>query len=201
MGNTVTANSQKSRRDNRKCQVLAEATRIIAERGYHGFGLQELAERCGMSKPGLLHHFGSKEQLLIEVLQERDRQDELAVASVTGLARHGMRADELSLETVKSLFAALVARNATQPELVRLNAMLRAEALSPRHPAHDYFLQRSAETISEYAKVIAPHVGQPHETARQLTALMGGLELLWLREEQGFDLAEQWTVAAAKLLS
>src|ERR1700741_2401727 len=66
----------------RRKQFLAEAARIIGERGYFGFGLQELAERCRVTKAGLLHHFGSKDQLLVELLQERDRRDSILIASL-----------------------------------------------------------------------------------------------------------------------
>jgi AcrR family transcriptional regulator len=187
-------------RDNRKMQVLQEATRIIAERGYHGFGLQELAHRCGMTKAGLLHHFGTKEQLLVEVLEERDRQDQLAAFSLTGLIRPENRTEDLSLGELKLLLRAVVSRNSTQPELIRLFAMLRSEALSPSHPAHDYFVRREAASIQEFARAFEPHSAQPRSVARQLTALMSGLEMQWLREEQGFDLVAEWDNAMAQLL-
>jgi AcrR family transcriptional regulator len=61
-----------------------QAIRIIGQRGYAGFGIQELAQRCQLTNAGLLYHFGSKDRLLIALLEDRDRRD--AVASIVGLA-------------------------------------------------------------------------------------------------------------------
>lgn len=188
------------RRENRRDHILAEATRIVAELGYHGFGLQELADRCGMTKPGLLHHFGSKENMLLEVLKERDHQDEVALASASCIGSDITDPAKLSYDEVRLALHAIVARNATQPELVRLYAVLRSEALSVAHPAHAYFVSREAYAIEQFALLLAPHVDRPEMVARELVALMSGLELQWLREEQGFDLVEAWDYAADRFV-
>ena len=70
----------------RRAQLLAQTLRIVGERGYYGFGLQELADRCGLTKPGLLHHFGTKEQLLIAVLTEVDAERQAVLGAMFGAA-------------------------------------------------------------------------------------------------------------------
>ena len=180
----------------RRATILAEATAIVGERGYNGFGLQELAQRCDLTKAGLLHHFGSKEQLLIAVLRERDRQDEIAVSAVSGIVAE----DSDDLATILASLRAIVARNASRPEFVRLYAMLQAETLHPGHPAHAYFDRREAATLAMFAQMLAPHVAQPVSVARQVKALMVGLELQWLREGQAFDLVREWGRGIAVLL-
>ena len=67
----------------RRAQILDETMRIIGERGYHGFGIQELAKRCDLTKPGVLHHFGSKDQLLIALLNDRDAKHEKELSART----------------------------------------------------------------------------------------------------------------------
>ena len=74
---TRTRNDPEVRRE----QILDEAIRIIGQRGYYGFTVQELAQRCGLTNGGLLYHFGSKEQLLIAVLEERNRRNAEIVTS------------------------------------------------------------------------------------------------------------------------
>src|ERR1700741_3608955 len=54
----------------RRQQILDEAIRLIGQLGYQGFTVQELALRCSLTKGGLLHYFGSKEQLLVAILEE-----------------------------------------------------------------------------------------------------------------------------------
>lgn len=186
--------------EHRREQILEEAVRLIGELGYYGFTIQELAQRCQLSNPGLLHYFGSKEALLIALLVDRDRRDAEAVTSIAGVSRRGETEPTLTLRQVFDLFRATVVRNASQPELVRLYAVLQAEALNIDHPAHDYFTARKARTIDAFARMVAPYVADPRSTALQLTAMMGGLEQEWLRTDGGFDIVAEWDRVAAKLL-
>jgi AcrR family transcriptional regulator len=195
----MTSTREQGRIERRRL-ILDQAATIVSERGYNGFGIQELASRCGLTKPGLLHHFPSKEELLIAVLRDRDRRDEIAVVAATQDAAEGVTGERPSLQRVAKTLHAIVARNSTQPELVRLYAMLRAEALNPQHPAHDYFNTREAAARDLFGQMVAPHVTDPPTVARQLMALMLGLEMQWLRDGQGFDLVEEWDRAVSALL-
>ena len=42
--------------------------RLIAERGYRGASLRELARRVGMQQPSLYHYFESKEDLVEQIV-------------------------------------------------------------------------------------------------------------------------------------
>lgn len=194
------ATMREQSRNERREQILSEAARIVSERGYHGFGIQELAQRCGLTKAGLLHHFPSKDQLLIAVLRDRDRRDEIVVGAAVAKLNCRTELQPPSLRTIIKTFHAIVERNSSQPELVRLYAMLRAEALSPDHPAHAFFNAREAAALDLFAQMVAGHVDHPPSVARALMALMIGLELQWLREELGFDLLAEWDRAVTGIL-
>ena len=52
----------------RKEEIVAEATKLFAERGYEGTSMGDLAERVGLRKASLFHHFESKDALYATVL-------------------------------------------------------------------------------------------------------------------------------------
>jgi AcrR family transcriptional regulator len=50
-------------------EVLEAALELIAERGYHGASLRELARRLGISQPSLYTYFKSKEELVDQIIR------------------------------------------------------------------------------------------------------------------------------------
>ncbi|NJQ02530.1 SACE_7040 family transcriptional regulator [Streptomyces zingiberis] len=52
----------------RREQILREAARLFAERGFHGVGVDEIGAAVGISGPGLYRHFPGKEAMLAELL-------------------------------------------------------------------------------------------------------------------------------------
>ena len=54
----------------RRRQIIEAATAAFARRGYAGASLREIADEVGVTVPGLLRHFASKEELLTAVLDK-----------------------------------------------------------------------------------------------------------------------------------
>ncbi|MCK1798551.1 TetR/AcrR family transcriptional regulator [Streptomyces sp. XM4193] len=52
----------------RREQILGEAARLFAERGFHGVGVDEIGAAVGISGPGLYRHFAGKDAMLAELL-------------------------------------------------------------------------------------------------------------------------------------
>ncbi|MBW8755311.1 MAG: TetR/AcrR family transcriptional regulator [Sphingomonadales bacterium] len=197
MSVAVGAGRIRERLADRPRRILDEAIGIIGQRGYYGFSIKELAERCGLTVAGVLHHFGSKDRLLIALLKDRDERD---AEAVWRRAPAEAAPAPMGPEDVRRLFHDAVVRNSGQPEIVRLYSMLRTESLYPEHPAHGFFRARDAAALEMFERLVAPHVAEPQSTARQLLALMGGLEELWLRDLERFDLVAEWDLAIAALM-
>ncbi len=162
----------------KRAEIIERATALFGEVGYRGSSLREIAARCGISHPGLLHHFATKEALLIAVLEHRDELDAAQFVSAGGVAQLRRIVD-------------LAAHNETRRGIVELYAVLSAEATAADHPAHEYFVRRYRRTVDGLtgAFAIARDQGsllpgvEPVAAAQELIALMDGLQLQWLLDD------------------
>jgi len=182
----------------RRQQILEAATRLIGLQGYNGLTVQELARKCGLTNGGLLYYFGSKEQLLVAILEERDRQESAIVHA--DLERAAGGDITLSRRNVLHAFRAIMRRSATNPELLRFYIVLQSEALNRDHPAHEYFLRREAMVLREFTRMLTDHAENPKSAARQMLAVIEGLEHQWLRADQEFDLLAELDKAIPLIL-
>lgn len=62
--------TQIERREEAEARIIEAATRLVAERGYYGFTLNDVGELSGYSRGLPAHYFGSKEELLLRVADE-----------------------------------------------------------------------------------------------------------------------------------
>lgn len=53
---------------NTREKILDTASRLLETRAYHGFSFQDIADEVGIRKPSLYHHFASKDEIAIEIL-------------------------------------------------------------------------------------------------------------------------------------
>jgi AcrR family transcriptional regulator len=81
----------------RKEEILVEATRLFAERGYEGASMGDLAERVGLRKASLFHHFPSKDVLYATVLTEL--MEGVKAALVMAASAEGSFAERLDAMT------------------------------------------------------------------------------------------------------
>jgi AcrR family transcriptional regulator len=79
----------------RREEILDEATRLFAERGYEGASMADLAERVGLRKASLFHHFASKDVLYAAVLARLVEDVGAAISQSTRLG--GSFAEQLDV--------------------------------------------------------------------------------------------------------
>jgi AcrR family transcriptional regulator len=55
-------------RPTRQAQILETAARLFCEKGFDKASMGDIADAMGLTKAGLYHHIGSKEELLFEIM-------------------------------------------------------------------------------------------------------------------------------------
>ena len=61
-------------------RLLRAAVAVFDRKGYAAASVREIVEQAGITKPALYYHFGSKEGILVAILEEGARQFEQALA-------------------------------------------------------------------------------------------------------------------------
>ncbi|GGU40528.1 TetR/AcrR family transcriptional regulator [Streptomyces lavendofoliae] len=171
----------RARSGERRAEIVRAALEVIAERGYRGASLAAVAERVGLTQQGLLHHFPTKEALLVAVLEEHDQWD-----TGGGGGRDGWRLD---------LLEPLVEYNAMRPGIVQTFSALLGESVTEGHPAREFFTRRYTQVRAELAGVLRAEFGDrlpggltPEEAAPLVTAVLDGLQYQWLLDPDAVDM-------------
>jgi AcrR family transcriptional regulator len=167
--------------------IIDEAIRMIGTSGSRGFTIQGLAAECGLSNAGLLYHFGSKDGLLLALIDEIERREADALTPLlSALERDCSSAN--GYDDALLLLRHMIERQIVHPELGRFILTLQAEAMSPGHAAHRWFMDRTAETESLFSRLLASWAPPGGYSARLVLALMQGLIRRWFEEAGSFDL-------------
>ena len=128
--------SRRTAKAARTDSLLNAASRLFADRGFHGVSIEQLAQAVGISGPALYRHFSSKGALLAEVL--RDISQRLLDG---GMARVSAAASPQ--DALRSLIDFHTDFSLTEPERIRVQdrdfANLSADAAHDvRHLQREY---------------------------------------------------------------
>jgi AcrR family transcriptional regulator len=184
--------------DEARARILAAAFDLIADKGYRGTSIAQVAARAGISQSGLLHHFPTKPALLIAVLNYRSAQDS-DLFEQNGVARSGWAAFDGGVE--------LARRNANRPQVVRMFVTLSAEAMDPDHPGHAWIQNHYHMIEQQLTEAIEAGITDgtmrpdiPTAALVRLTiSIMDGLQLQWLAAEGEIDMAGDLAAFVAHL--
>lgn len=181
----------------RKQDILKAAFEVFAKNGYRGGSLSQVSEIVGITEAGILHHFKTKANLLIEVLAYRD---ELA-SEISGVT------EASGLEFVTG-WLNLIDYNISVPGIVELYCIVSAEATAADHPAHKYFQDRYEYVIGvTTASMQRIHDDgymrknlDPVDLGRAIVALSDGLQVQWLLDRK-WDMIDEHKAFFRRILT
>lgn len=160
-------------------RILNAAKEVFGARGYQGGSLNEVATRSGYTRAGLLHHFPSKEAILLALLDLRDERLHIF---------DGQAVQERGILDILDELPDMVSLILQDRVLVQLAHMLTAEASRPDHPArewasrrHDLLRRGTADAVRRSIQRGEVHADTDAEAiAALLLAAVEGVEAQWL---------------------
>lgn len=168
----------------RRAHLVTLALYAFGARGYRGTSLASIAKEAGISEPGLLHHFGSKVELLKRVLAEHEQvsREELL--------------DVMDRRSLAEAAQDLARHYEAEPAWIRLWIALAAESIDAEHPTHSWFVERYRDARARVADWVlreqrAGRITTAVEAdvlARLGLAVFDGVELQFLLDPDDADL-------------
>ncbi|MFD7653730.1 TetR/AcrR family transcriptional regulator [Actinosynnema sp. NPDC059797] len=155
----------------RRRAMVDAAIELFGRHGYAATGVAAVAERAGVTPSAVIHHFGSKDNLLQAVLDEFDARAAARLGAVP--------------ETLDDLKAALLAdadHTMRHRGLATLHAVLQAEHLARPGGVRERFLRRNRVLRRAFARFL------DEDRAAELVAFLEGALVLWLLDPEAVDL-------------
>lgn len=175
----------------RREEIIEITQAAIARDGYRALSLREIARRCGMSAPGLMHHFPDMPTLLEAVIEHRDEADLSQVLDSLGADTTLVQMMDRAREYYDS-----------RPEETRNFDILEAEALDPTHPAHAYYRERNERTFQRLRAQIEREFADADAVARVVRLILDGVVLRRLRSPNNPTVsAEDWAAVRDTFLA
>ena len=180
----------------RRQEIVRAAAKTFGTKGYQKGSLIDIAAQVGMTHAGVLHHFGSKEALLIAVLEYRDEE---------GLETLSGQTMPLGLDLFLHLYRT-AAVNAQREGLVQTYAAITGESVTEGHPARSFVISRFTALrglIEDALRLICgPDLPDDIRThaATSVIGVMDGVQLQWLLDKEAVDLPEATRFALEAIL-
>jgi AcrR family transcriptional regulator len=150
-------------------RALTAAARLFYERGLHAVGVDLIAAEAGVTKKTLYDRFGSKDQIVVEYLADRDERWRAFLAE---------RLDATGPDPRERVLAVFDASRAWAQEFSPKGCSMvnaHAEISDPAHPAHPIITGQKRWMLALFTRLteeIAPETAE--STARALMLLHEG---------------------------
>ncbi|MBI2876191.1 MAG: TetR/AcrR family transcriptional regulator [Candidatus Tectomicrobia bacterium] len=181
--------------ERRRAQLVETACQCILEKGYRNFTLQDVTDRLGLSKGSLYHHFETKEELLLAVLDHLIHGwDQVIEKKLEGLegaeeklsalleASFEIGRDEVSYQVLVDFWGEMDQNQAFREANTAFYARYRHQI---------------AEIIEEGIQDGVFRQVDSAIAASMILALIDGFSLQWMFDAQAFQMERAWKACEA----
>lgn len=174
-------------RGSRRDDIIDAAAALFAESGFRGTSIGAVASRVGMTDAGILHHFGTKQGLVLAVVQSHADGVQAAIDA------SGLRGIEL-LRLIREWGAGMEG----EPEYSAMLIALTTEHLTGDSPARRAIQTAYHRMLDRYVAAFATAASNgdlrsdldPVHEASALVAHLDGIRLQWFLTDRSFSMAE-----------
>lgn len=134
-------------------RLLDVALSLFAQAGYENVGTQKIVTEAEVKKPTLYYHFGSKQGLLVAVL------DRFYSPFLNELEQQGQQTEDLT-GTLEAMVNHYFEAARTHPEAYRLGlSLMYASAQSEGFQAMQPYFQQQRQLLSDFFVAVVPRHG------------------------------------------
>ncbi len=133
-------------------QIVEQATRLFAARGFFGASLQDIAKAVGIRKPSLLYHFPSKDELRRSVLEQMlEHWNEVVPRMLRAATSGEAQFDAIGEETIK-----FFSEDPDRARLLLRELLDRPETMAPLVDLH----------VQPWTRVVCDYIRKGQEQGR-----------------------------------
>lgn len=130
-------------------EIAESAAQVFRQKGYHGASMNDIAEAVHLQKASLYHHFTSKQEILLEIL---DKALQLLLERISPLAEQGIPPDKKLRSMIREYLTILVDNIDLASVLLFEHRALERRQHARHIPNRDKFETLWKDVISEGAQ-------------------------------------------------
>lgn len=167
-------------------EILETAAQIFSQKGFHGTSMQDIADAVNLQKASLYYHISSKQELLVEVL---DQALDLLIARMEQVMASALPPDEALRKAMSTYLTTLLQRRDLAAVLLLEHRSLEP-AYHDRHiPRRDRFEQLWRDLVQQGLDAHLFNCTDPDMAVRALLGVLNWT-ITWYRPEGALSAEE-----------
>ena len=149
--------------------ILEAAAQVFRQKGFHGASMKDIAEAVNLQKASLYHHVSSKQEILVEIL---DQALQLLLERISSITTQNISADKKLQLMIREYLQILVDNIDLASVLLFEHRSLERRQQSRHIPNRDKFEGLWRDVIAEGVRTKIFQCEDPALTARALLGLL-----------------------------
>ncbi len=160
-------------------KILEAAAQIFSEKGFHAASMQDIARSVNLQKASLYHHVSSKQEILLELL---DQALDILIARIGAVVSQAQPPEEKLHQAMQVYLQTLTDHRGLAAVLLFEHRSLNEELKSRHLPRRDRFEGLWRDLIQDGVKTGVFDCDDPAQAARALLGVLNWT-LTWYRAD------------------